>query len=192
EILLSFDFSSNIIVDNCSIHTVSIRTSGHEKSNFTLVLTCLADGTKLPSIIIFKLMNVPRQPFFARIISNSRDDKEDYLIFDYDKLGQCTNSRNYIYIQNKFENYGESSVTSISKSSNKSISKSLSASISKSSSASIDESSSININESLDLYTSESSNTIISEDSDTNIKANFIHEYEADFNNNNKVAPKAQ
>ncbi|CAG8807992.1 16580_t:CDS:2, partial [Dentiscutata erythropus] len=39
----------------------------HEKSCFTIVLTYLADGTKLPPIIIFKLVNVPRQVFPARV-----------------------------------------------------------------------------------------------------------------------------
>ncbi|CAG8714323.1 6464_t:CDS:2, partial [Racocetra fulgida] len=63
-------------------------------------------------------------------ISNSQDGKKDYLIFDYDKLGQCTNLRNYIYTQDEFENYGESSSASVNESSSASISESSSASIS--------------------------------------------------------------
>jgi transposase-like protein len=63
ETPLSFDLPNNTTIDNCGTNTVSIRTSGHEKSNFTVVLTCLANGTKLPPVIIFKLVNVPRQTF---------------------------------------------------------------------------------------------------------------------------------
>jgi len=32
------------------------------------VLACLADGTKLPPVIIFKLVNVPREEFFDGVI----------------------------------------------------------------------------------------------------------------------------
>ena len=43
--------------------TVSILSTGHERSNFTIVLACLADGTKLPPVIIFKLKKIPREEF---------------------------------------------------------------------------------------------------------------------------------
>lgn len=43
--------------------------------------------------------NLIRKSFKCCGISNSRDGKEDHLIFDYDQLGQQTNSRNHIYIQ---------------------------------------------------------------------------------------------
>src|SRR5260363_115039 len=42
-------------------------------------------------------------------ISNSRNGKEDHLIFDYDQLGPQTNSRNYIYIQEGLNNISEGS-----------------------------------------------------------------------------------
>ena len=38
-------------------------STGHERSNFTIVLACLADGTKLPLVIIFKLKKIPREEF---------------------------------------------------------------------------------------------------------------------------------
>ena len=59
ETPLLFDLPNNTTIDNCGANTVSIRTCGHEKSCFTVVLTCLADGTKLPLVIILKLVNVP-------------------------------------------------------------------------------------------------------------------------------------
>src|SRR5256885_7146964 len=47
ETSVSFDLSSNITIDELGIRTVSIRTTGHKRTNFTVFLTCIADGTKL-------------------------------------------------------------------------------------------------------------------------------------------------
>ena len=44
---MSFDLLSNTSIDERGTRTVSIRTTGHERTNFTVVLTCMADGTKL-------------------------------------------------------------------------------------------------------------------------------------------------
>ncbi|CAG8776513.1 17428_t:CDS:1, partial [Funneliformis caledonium] len=35
----------------------------HEKSNFTVILACMANGTKLPAVCIFKLKNISRVSF---------------------------------------------------------------------------------------------------------------------------------
>ena len=55
ETPMSFDLPSNTTIDERGTRTVSIRTTGHERTNFTVVLTCMANGTKLPPLIIFKL-----------------------------------------------------------------------------------------------------------------------------------------
>ena len=34
--------------------TIMINTSGNEKTRYTVVLACCADGTKLPPLLIFK------------------------------------------------------------------------------------------------------------------------------------------
>ncbi|CAG8822705.1 21088_t:CDS:1, partial [Dentiscutata erythropus] len=39
----------------------------HKKSCFTIVFTCLVDETKLPPVIIFKLVNIPQQVFPAGV-----------------------------------------------------------------------------------------------------------------------------
>ena len=56
------------MIEQRDTKTVSILSTGHERSNFTIVLACLADGTKLPPVIIFKLVNVPREEFPDRVI----------------------------------------------------------------------------------------------------------------------------
>ena len=41
--------------------TVSIRTTGHKRTTFTVMLGCLANGTKLSATCIFKLKKIPRE-----------------------------------------------------------------------------------------------------------------------------------
>ena len=68
ETLVSFDLPSNTTIDELGTRTVSIRTTGHERTNFTVVLTCMADGTKLPPLIIFKLKKIPKGNFSSGVI----------------------------------------------------------------------------------------------------------------------------
>ncbi|CAG8433156.1 9557_t:CDS:2 [Diversispora eburnea] len=80
ETPLSFDIPSNMTVEETGASTVSIRKTGHEKSNFTVVLSCMEDGTKLPPLIIFKLVNVPFQIFPSGVVI--RADREGYMNSD--------------------------------------------------------------------------------------------------------------
>ena len=77
EVPLSFNMPSNRTIDITGTKTVGIRTTGHEKSNFTVVLGCMANGVKLPPVIIFKLVNVPRQEFPPGVII--RTNPEGYM-----------------------------------------------------------------------------------------------------------------
>ena len=66
ETPMSFDLPSNTIIDERGARSVSIRTMGHERTNFTVVLTCMADGTKLPPLIIFKLKRFQKETFHKK------------------------------------------------------------------------------------------------------------------------------
>ena len=68
ETPMSFDLPSNTTIDERGARSVSIRTTGHERTNFTVVLTCMADGTKLPPLIIFKLKKIPKGNFSPEVI----------------------------------------------------------------------------------------------------------------------------
>lgn len=68
ETPMSFDLPSNTSIDERGTRSVSIRTTGHERTNFTVVLTCMADGTKLPPLIIFKLKKIPKGNFPSEVI----------------------------------------------------------------------------------------------------------------------------
>ncbi len=63
-----FDLLSNITINEIGVKTISIRTTGHEKTNFTVVLTCMADGTKLLPIVIFKLKKILKGNFSPEVI----------------------------------------------------------------------------------------------------------------------------
>ncbi|CAG8561418.1 11541_t:CDS:2 [Scutellospora calospora] len=116
---LSFDMPSNVTIDDKGNKTISIRTYGYEKFCFTIVLACLADSTKLPPIIIFKLKNILRLEFLSEWIKHAWDDidtlliknsfkycsilvannsSEEDLIFDYDHIENNNNEVNeYIF-----------------------------------------------------------------------------------------------
>ncbi|CAI2193436.1 12478_t:CDS:1, partial [Funneliformis geosporum] len=54
--------------EQCSTKTVLILSTEHERSNFTVVLSCMANESKLPPVIIFKLVNVSREEFSDSVI----------------------------------------------------------------------------------------------------------------------------
>ena len=50
-------------VNKAGEKTVLVRTTGNEKNHFTVVLACMADGTKLPPMVIFKRRTMPKDKF---------------------------------------------------------------------------------------------------------------------------------
>ena len=68
ETPLSFDLPNYTTIDDCGANTISIRTCDHEKSNFTVILDCITNRTKLPPVIIFKLVNILWQIFFVGVM----------------------------------------------------------------------------------------------------------------------------
>ena len=55
ETPLSFDLPNPTTVTQHGSKSVTIRTTGHERTCFTVILACMADGSKLPPMCIFKL-----------------------------------------------------------------------------------------------------------------------------------------
>ena len=58
-----FDMPSARTVNEKGAKTVLVNTTGHEKSRFTVVLACMADGTKLKPMVIFKRKTLPKENF---------------------------------------------------------------------------------------------------------------------------------
>ena len=63
-----FDMPSTRTVNTRGEKTVSVTTIGHEKSCFTVVLSCLADGTKLKPMITFKRKTKPKEKFLPGVV----------------------------------------------------------------------------------------------------------------------------
>lgn len=55
-----FDMPSNRTIDVKGSKTVFVKTTGQEKNRFTVVLCCMADGSRLPPTIIFKRKTLPK------------------------------------------------------------------------------------------------------------------------------------
>ena len=60
ETPMCFDLPGNRTIDHKGAKTIQIRTTGNEKSHFTVVLACMANGTKLKPMVIFKRKGIPK------------------------------------------------------------------------------------------------------------------------------------
>ncbi|GFX40387.1 pogo transposable element with KRAB domain [Trichonephila clavipes] len=63
ETPVMFDMIGNKTIDMKGTKTIHIKTTRHEKSHFTVVLSCLVDGTKLKPMDTFKRKTVPKSNF---------------------------------------------------------------------------------------------------------------------------------
>ena len=57
---ISFDLPPNRTVDFKGQKTNTVKLTGAEKSYMTVVLSCLADGTKLLPMVVFKRKTMPK------------------------------------------------------------------------------------------------------------------------------------
>uniref|UniRef100_A0A803K4M5 HTH CENPB-type domain-containing protein n=1 Tax=Xenopus tropicalis TaxID=8364 RepID=A0A803K4M5_XENTR len=73
EVPLTFDVPSNRTVDHKGAKTRTVKTSGYEKTHYTLVLSCCADGTKLPPILIFKRKTFPKEAIPRGVVVHVHD-----------------------------------------------------------------------------------------------------------------------
>jgi len=64
ETPMCFDMPAARTIDNTGQKTVFIRSTGHERTHFTVVLTCMADGHKLNPMVIFKRKTLPKNEKF--------------------------------------------------------------------------------------------------------------------------------
>ena len=63
ETLIAFDLPNSYTLEKCGSNTINIKTTGYERSTFIVVLDCMANESKLPPVVIFKLKNIPREIF---------------------------------------------------------------------------------------------------------------------------------
>ena len=63
ETPMFFDMLGNSTVNKSGERTVFVKTTGHEKQHFTVVLACCADGSKLKPLVIIKRKTMPKVKF---------------------------------------------------------------------------------------------------------------------------------
>jgi len=70
EVPLTFDIHPKLsrTVEKTGTSTVSIRTTENDKSSFTVVLGCQANGQKLPPMVIFKRKTLPKEKFPVGVV----------------------------------------------------------------------------------------------------------------------------
>lgn len=61
EVPCSFAIPRNRTVDEVGKEDISVVTTEHERMNFTIVLSVLANGTKLKPMVIFKRKTMPKE-----------------------------------------------------------------------------------------------------------------------------------
>ena len=74
EVLLTFDVPSNETVDGKGAKTITVKTSGHDETHYTVVLSCCAGGTKLPPMLISKRKNMPKEAIPRGVIIHVHDE----------------------------------------------------------------------------------------------------------------------
>jgi hypothetical protein len=67
EVPLTFNVPPNKAVDMKGAKLITIKTYGHEKTHYTVVLACCAEGTILPPLLIFKIKIMPSDKIPERI-----------------------------------------------------------------------------------------------------------------------------
>lgn len=61
EVPLTFDLPLTRTVNKTGASSVLLKTTGHERTHFTCVLACTASGQKLPPMVIFKRITMPKE-----------------------------------------------------------------------------------------------------------------------------------
>lgn len=68
KVLLTFDIPLTKTVTSTVDSSVSIKTTGHEKTHLTIVLSCCISGKKLPTKVIFKRKNEHEDNFPSGVV----------------------------------------------------------------------------------------------------------------------------
>uniref|UniRef100_A0AAQ4RF46 HTH CENPB-type domain-containing protein n=1 Tax=Gasterosteus aculeatus aculeatus TaxID=481459 RepID=A0AAQ4RF46_GASAC len=63
EVPLTFNLPLTRTVLQKGESSVTLKTTGHERTHFTCVLSCTASGLKLPPMVIFKRVTMPKEKF---------------------------------------------------------------------------------------------------------------------------------
>ena len=90
-----FDMPTPATVHKKGEKSVIVKSTGNEKSHVTVMLACLADGTKLPPYVILKRKTAPKEAMPAGIVVRAQEKgwMESELVLDWLKVVWETRSR---------------------------------------------------------------------------------------------------
>lgn len=92
ETPMNFDMPPSSTVHPTGDKTVMIKTTGNEKNHFTVILSCLADGTKLKPMIIFKRKTMPKETIPPQVLVHVHEKgwmDENGMKIWIDKVWKC-------------------------------------------------------------------------------------------------------
>ena len=88
-----FDMPGNRTLDKIGTKCVFVRTTGHEKMHFTVVLCCMANGSKLPPLVIFNRKPIPKMKNCCSALSSKWvDGRAGNLVLAVKDMGQKVRS----------------------------------------------------------------------------------------------------
>uniref|UniRef100_A0A671NPD7 HTH CENPB-type domain-containing protein n=1 Tax=Sinocyclocheilus anshuiensis TaxID=1608454 RepID=A0A671NPD7_9TELE len=101
-----FDMPTSATIHKKGEKSVIVKSTGNEKSRVTVMLACLADGTKLPPYVILKSKTVPKEGIPTGIIvcAQKKGWMETELVVDWLKVvwgrrsGPLRNKRNMLIL----------------------------------------------------------------------------------------------
>ena len=82
ETPITFNMLSNRTVNKIGEKTVLVKTTGHEKAKYTVALGCMADGTKLKPIVIFKRKTMPKEKFPKGVLVHVHQRMDGWMRMD--------------------------------------------------------------------------------------------------------------
>ena len=95
---LTFDLPSQTTIHSKGDKSVSIKTTGHEKDRFTVMLTCTADGGKLAPLVVFKRTTLPRETFpkGVHVIVHPKGWMDERLVLDWEDIPEDVVRRSFL------------------------------------------------------------------------------------------------
>ena len=87
ETPMNFDMPATHAVHPTGEKTVITKKTGNEKNHFTVVLACLANGSKLKPMVIFKRKTMPKEPIPSQIVVHVHEKGVDGMKLWIEKDG---------------------------------------------------------------------------------------------------------
>ena len=76
---MNFDMPATHTVHPTGEKTVITKKTGSENNHFTVLLACLANGSKLEPMVIFKRKTMPKEPIPSQIVVHVHEKRGGWM-----------------------------------------------------------------------------------------------------------------